>query len=86
MTESNEDLNQKYQRAEKIAAFIEKQLKSLTPNKKISYQLVANVEPSTQLIAALMVKDPPIVHDMLAEENTRALLTASSRSSGHQSL
>ncbi|KAJ3107366.1 hypothetical protein HDU97_004248 [Phlyctochytrium planicorne] len=46
----------KYQRAEKIAASIEKQFKDARPNTRIDYSLMTEAEPSTQLLAALMIK------------------------------
>lgn len=52
-----ESIQIRCKRAEKLAAYIEKQFKDAKPNTKIDYQLVSNVEISTQLLAALMVKD-----------------------------
>lgn len=49
-------LDQRYNRAKKVAAHMERQIKELKPNTKIDYLMVGNPEPSTQLLAALMAK------------------------------
>ena len=41
-------------KAQQIAAFIETQFKEAKPNVKIDYIVVTELEPSTQLLAALM--------------------------------
>jgi hypothetical protein len=46
------------QRAEKLAAYVEAQLKMLKPNTILDYKLVKDTEPSSQLIAAMLVKEP----------------------------
>ncbi|KAJ3410013.1 hypothetical protein HDV05_004120 [Chytridiales sp. JEL 0842] len=46
----------KYARAEKVAASIEKQFKEAKPNTRINYAPISDVEPSTQLLAALMLR------------------------------
>ena len=53
------ECNKKYNRAEKIAAHLEKQFKEYRPNTKIDYFLLNEAEPSTQLLAALMAQAPP---------------------------
>ncbi|ORY53524.1 hypothetical protein BCR33DRAFT_654817 [Rhizoclosmatium globosum] len=49
-------LNAKCQKAEKIAASIEKQYKEARPNVRIDYSLMLEAEPSTQLMAALIIR------------------------------
>jgi hypothetical protein len=41
------------QRAQKMAASLEKQLRNAAPDTKVDYSYVHEVEPSTQLLAAL---------------------------------
>ncbi|KAJ3214334.1 hypothetical protein HDU67_001775 [Dinochytrium kinnereticum] len=53
----NKAISSKYQRAEKVAASIERQFKEARPNTRIDYSLMMEAEPSTQLLAALMQKD-----------------------------
>ena len=49
-------LDQRYARAKKVAAHMEKQIKEAKPNTKIDYQMIDNPEPSTQLLAAILAK------------------------------
>ncbi|KAJ3342081.1 hypothetical protein HDU91_000586, partial [Kappamyces sp. JEL0680] len=49
-------LDQRYARAKKVAAHIEKQFKDAKPNSKIDYIMIGNPEPSTQLLAAILAK------------------------------
>ncbi|KAJ3320092.1 Coiled-coil domain-containing protein 40, partial [Blyttiomyces sp. JEL0837] len=53
--------NAKYSRAEKVAAVIERQFKEAKPNTRINYAVISDVEPSTQLIAALMLRESEIL-------------------------
>jgi hypothetical protein len=46
------------QRAEKLAAYVEAQLKTLKPNTILDYKMVRDIEPSSQLVAAMLVKEP----------------------------
>ncbi|ORX60179.1 hypothetical protein BCR36DRAFT_52784 [Piromyces finnis] len=50
-------LNKKYDRAQKIAAFLENQIKELKPNFKIDYNKLNNTEPSISLLSALKIKE-----------------------------
>ncbi|KAL5036907.1 hypothetical protein RTP6_004421 [Batrachochytrium dendrobatidis] len=52
-----DNLNKRCQRAEKIAAHMEQQIKEAKPNLKIDYQMLGECEPSTQLLAALLTWD-----------------------------
>ncbi|KAH9248728.1 hypothetical protein BASA81_013618 [Batrachochytrium salamandrivorans] len=54
LDDSVRNLNRRCQRAEKIAAHMEQQIKDAKPNLKIDYQMLGEPEPSTQLLAALM--------------------------------
>jgi hypothetical protein len=49
-------LDQRYSRAKKVAAHIEKQFKESKPNTKIDYVMIGNPEPTTQLLAAILAK------------------------------
>ncbi|KAG4084752.1 hypothetical protein H8356DRAFT_183086 [Neocallimastix lanati (nom. inval.)] len=50
-------LNKKTEKAQKIAAFLENQIKELKPNYKIDYSKLNNAEPSIMLLSAFQVKD-----------------------------
>ncbi|KAI8802630.1 hypothetical protein BJ742DRAFT_683908 [Cladochytrium replicatum] len=52
--ETNKVLSSRIARAEKVAAYIERQFKEAKPNIKIDYTILGEVEPSTQLLAALL--------------------------------
>ncbi|KAJ3119051.1 hypothetical protein HDU96_003226 [Phlyctochytrium bullatum] len=52
----NKTATLKYQRAERVAASIERQFKDARPNTRIDYSLMVEAEPSTQLLAAMMIK------------------------------
>lgn len=58
LEEKIESVSVRCQRAEKLAAYVEFQLKTLKPNTVLDYKLVREVEPSSQLVAALLVKEP----------------------------
>jgi hypothetical protein len=47
-------------RASKVAAYMEKQIKDAKPNAKIDYHVLSEIEPSTQLLAALLARDVPV--------------------------
>ncbi|KAJ3062099.1 hypothetical protein HDU98_001995, partial [Podochytrium sp. JEL0797] len=49
-------MSAKSQKAERVAASIEKQYKEARPNVRIDYSLLIEAEPSTQLMAALMFR------------------------------
>ncbi|KAI8855304.1 hypothetical protein BC829DRAFT_359316 [Chytridium lagenaria] len=55
----NKMMSSRYQRAERVAASIERQFKEARPNTRIDYSLMTEAEPSTQLLAALMLKVRP---------------------------
>jgi predicted RNase H-like nuclease (RuvC/YqgF family) len=57
-----DESTKKYTRAEKIAANLEKQYREIRPNARIDYYLLGDVEPSTQLLAALMAQPPPAAY------------------------
>jgi hypothetical protein len=65
------------QRAEKLAAYVEAQLKMLKPNTILDYKMVRDIEPSSQLIAAMLVKEP--IKNPFQVENVKTRTTAISK-------
>jgi len=49
--------NKKYERAQRIAAFLENHIKELKPNYKIDYSKINNPDPSISLLSALQIKE-----------------------------
>jgi hypothetical protein len=66
-------LDSRLNRASRVAAYMEKQIKEAKPNAKIDYNLLQEVEPSTQLLAALLSRNTEIISD---DKNLKASLTS----------
>jgi len=54
-------LDMKFLRAKRVAAHMERQVKLAKPNSKIDYQMIENLEPSTQLLAAILSTDISVI-------------------------
>lgn len=57
LTERMKIMDSRLNRASKVAAYMEKQIKDAKPNAKIDYHILQDVEPSTQLLAALLARN-----------------------------
>jgi len=57
---SYETLQAQVTRAEKIAAHIERQFKDSMPDVKIDYHRFGQIDPSVQLVFALMVQEKDV--------------------------